>query len=208
MPRPLARFGKWCDLYRQRTKLPITCRMRNPTLLRSFFRRRSWHYDFIKTGFPKGRRKLWVRAVVQRVSRATVEVEGQVVGSIGPGLVVFAAVGREDEDRDLAYLADKLVHLRLFEDAAGQINRSVQEVGGSILAISNFTVYGDCRKGRRPSFTQAAPPDRAEAGFRRWVEYLRSTGVPVAEGCFGARMRVVVENDGPVTVLLDSRKVI
>lgn len=149
-----------------------------------------------------------MRAVVQRVRRATVEVEGEVVGSIGPGLVVFAAVGQEDEDRDLAYIADKVVHLRLFEDAAGQLNRSVQEVGGSILAVSNFTVYGDCRKGRRPSFTQAAPPGRAEAGFRRWVEYLRSSGVPVAEGRFGARMQVVVENDGPVTVLLDSRKVI
>jgi D-tyrosyl-tRNA(Tyr) deacylase len=137
-----------------------------------------------------------------------VEVEGEVVGKIGPGLVVFAAVGRDDTEQDGAYIADKLVHLRLFEDEAGQINLSVQEVGGSILAVSNFTVYGDCRKGRRPSFTQAAPPDVAEARFARLVEHLRATGVPVAEGRFGARMRVSVENDGPVTVLLDSKKVI
>lgn len=149
-----------------------------------------------------------MRAVIQRVSRAAVEVDGQVVGEIGPGLVIFAAVGQEDEDRDLAYMADKVVHLRLFEDSAGQINLSVQEVGGSILAVSNFTVYGDCRKGRRPSFTQAAPPEKAEAGFSRWVRYIRSSGVPVAEGRFGARMRVMMENDGPVTVVLDSRKVI
>ena len=149
-----------------------------------------------------------MRAVIQRVSQASVQVEGEVVGAIGPGLVVFVAVGREDEERDLAYLADKLLHLRLFDDASGQINRSVQEVEGSILAVSNFTVYGDCRKGRRPSFSHAAGPEKGAAFFARLVEYWRAAGMSVAVGRFGAQMQVSVENDGPVTVLLDSRKVI
>jgi len=140
------------------------------------------------------------------VSYAAVEVNGQTVGKIHTGLVAFAAVGREDTDKDLLYIAEKLTNLRLFEDDQGRLNRSVREVDGGILAISNFTVYGDCRKGRRPNFTAAAPPAEAETLFERFLAHLKATGVPVATGQFGARMKIHVVNEGPVTVLLDSRK--
>ena len=147
-----------------------------------------------------------MRAVVQRVLSANVMVDDHVVGAIGPGLVVFGAVGAADGESEFRWLAEKIVNLRIFNDAEGKFNLSLQEVGGSILAVSQFTLYGDCRKGRRPSFVGAAPPDEARAMFERFVESLRETGVEVATGRFQAKMTVNVVNDGPVTILLDSEK--
>lgn len=147
-----------------------------------------------------------MRAVVQRVHSASVEVGAETVGSIGRGLVVFLGVGVEDFPEDALYLAQKVAGLRIFEDQAGRMNLSLQEVGGAVLSVSQFTLYGDCRKGRRPSFGEAAPPERAEELYQRFNDELRKQGVEVATGRFQALMRVRVDNDGPVTILLDSRK--
>jgi len=147
-----------------------------------------------------------MRAVVQRVSEASVTVEGQVVGQIGAGLLVLAAVGRDDDDAAFAWMAEKLVNLRIFTDDDGKFNLSLLEVGGAILAVSQFTLYGDCRKGRRPSFIGAAPPDEARDRFEVFVDHLRGTGVDVATGVFQAHMDVRLCNDGPVTILLDSER--
>jgi len=147
-----------------------------------------------------------MRAVVQRVSSAAVTVEGQETGSIGRGLVVFLGVGRDDAKADADYLAEKVVGLRIFEDEAGKMNLSVQDAGGSVLIVSQFTLFGDCRKGRRPSFVDAAPPADAEAMYEYFVETVRSKGVETATGRFRARMAVRVNNDGPVTILLDSKR--
>lgn len=147
-----------------------------------------------------------MRAVVQRARSARVEVDGDVVGRIGPGLVAFVGAGQDDTERDLAYVADKIVGLRVFEDDAGKMNRSVVEAGGSVLVVSQFTVYGDVRRGRRPSFAAAMAPAAAEVAYERFVELLRARGVDVSTGRFAALMRVVVDNDGPVTILIDSRK--
>ncbi|HOB86622.1 MAG TPA: D-aminoacyl-tRNA deacylase [Bacillota bacterium] len=147
-----------------------------------------------------------MRAVVQRVHSASVEVGAETVGSIGRGLVVFLGVGVEDLPEDALYLAQKVAGLRIFEDQAGRMNLSLQEVGGAVLSVSQFTLYGDCRKGRRPSFGEAAPPERAEELYQRFNDELRKQGVEVATGRFQALMRVRVDNDGPVTILLDSRK--
>jgi D-tyrosyl-tRNA(Tyr) deacylase len=146
-----------------------------------------------------------MRAVVQRVSEASVRVDGRVVGEIGPGLLVLLGVGQGDTQADAEYLADKSVNLRIFEDEAGQMNRSVLEVGGSLLVVSQFTLYGDTRKGRRPSFIDAAPPEEANRLYRHFVERARASGLPVAEGIFRALMDVALVNRGPVTLLLDSR---
>jgi D-tyrosyl-tRNA(Tyr) deacylase len=148
-----------------------------------------------------------MRAVVQRVRSARVTVDGEETGAIGPGLVVFAAVGAHDDDSALGWMAEKVVNLRIFNDAAGKFNRSLVEVGGAVLAVSQFTLYGDARKGRRPSFIGAAAPDEAKARFDRFVEALRATGVPVETGRFQAMMEVEVHNEGPVTILLDSERV-
>lgn len=147
-----------------------------------------------------------MRAVLQRVHAARVSVDGRTVGAIDRGLVVFAAVGEGDTDSDLDWIADKVATLRLFPDEAGRFDRSLTEVGGGVLAISQFTLFGDCRKGRRPSFSHAAEPGTAREQFARFVSKLRDRGLPVAEGEFGAMMRVEVDNDGPVTILLDSTK--
>lgn len=147
-----------------------------------------------------------MRAVVQRVTAASVSVDGVVVGAIGPGLVVFGAVGAGDDDGDLAWMAEKVVQLRIFADEQGKFNRSLLESGGGVLAVSQFTLFGDCRKGRRPSFTGAAAPEVARDQFERFVDRLRATGVTVATGEFQAMMQVEVHNDGPVTILLDSRR--
>jgi D-aminoacyl-tRNA deacylase len=147
-----------------------------------------------------------VRAVVQRVYQAGVSVEGKVVGSIQQGLVVFLGVGRDDEPKDAVYLAEKVAGLRIFEDDDGLMNRSVQDIGGAVLAISQFTLYGDCRKGRRPGFTDAAPPGEAEKLYEHFCEALRGLGVTAATGKFQAEMRVLVDNHGPVTLLLDSKR--
>lgn len=147
-----------------------------------------------------------MRAVVQRVSRATVTVDDQTVGSIGPGLVVLLGVARGDSAGDSAYLAEKTAVLRIFEDEDGKMNRSVAEIGGAILVVSQFTLLGDCRKGRRPGFTEAAPPQLADDLYRGYVDALRQRGLTVATGIFQAEMQVNLVNDGPVTLMLDSRK--
>ncbi|WP_156276058.1 D-aminoacyl-tRNA deacylase [Neomoorella glycerini] len=147
-----------------------------------------------------------MRAVVQRVKRARVTVEGQEVGAIGPGLVVFLGVGQGDNGDDVAYLADKVANLRIFADNEGKMNLSVREVGGEVLAVSQFTLYGDCRKGRRPSFTAAAPPELAGELYRQFIASLAAYGIRVATGQFQADMLVALENDGPVTMLLDSER--
>ncbi len=147
-----------------------------------------------------------MRAVVQRVSRASVEVDGSVVGAIERGLVVLLGVGKNDTSEDARYVADKVVHLRIFADEAGKLNRSVLDVSGGVLAISQFTLWGDCRKGRRPSFVEAAPPDRARELYEAFVAHLRSHPIKVATGRFQETMAVHLINDGPVTLLIDSEK--
>lgn len=144
--------------------------------------------------------------MVQRVERAEVSVDGAIVGSTGPGLVVYLGVGLNDSAADCAYLAKKIAGLRIFEDESGRMNLSVKEIAGGVLAISQFTLYGDCRKGRRPSFTAAAPPEAAAALFDEFCTRLRSEGLTIATGRFGAAMRIEQVNDGPVTILLDSGK--
>lgn len=147
-----------------------------------------------------------MRAVVQRVSAASVTVEGRKVGSIGPGLLVLLGVARGDTEKDGEYLAEKLAGLRIFEDEEEKMNRSVAQIGGSILLVSQFTLYGDVRHGRRPSFTQAAPPDEANRLYEDLAQKLRDKGLPVETGQFQAHMEVALVNDGPVTILLDSGK--
>ncbi len=147
-----------------------------------------------------------MRAVVQRVRHARVEVDGDVVGAIGPGLVAFVAAGRDDQERDALYVADKVAGLRVFEDDAGKMARSLSDTGGAVLAVSQFTLFGDVRRGRRPDFTAAMEPVAAERLFDRFVTRIRELGVPVQTGRFRAMMRVVVDNDGPVTILIDSTK--
>ena len=147
-----------------------------------------------------------MRAVVQRVRRAHVEVGGEKVGEIGPGMVVFLGVGREDSEKDNDYLASKIAGLRIFEDYEGLMNLSVRECGGGVLCISQFTLYGDCRKGRRPGFSAAAPPEQAQRLYNDFCDRLRGFGLKVATGQFQEHMRILVDNDGPVTMLLDSKK--
>lgn len=147
-----------------------------------------------------------MRAVVQRVRAARVEVAGEIVGEIDRGLCAFVGTGAGDDERDLSYVADKIANLRVFTDDAGKMNRSVSDIGGAVLAVSQFTVYGDARKGRRPSFAHAMDPALAEPAYRGFVAMLRERGLRVETGRFGADMRVVVDNDGPVTILIDSKK--
>jgi D-tyrosyl-tRNA(Tyr) deacylase len=148
-----------------------------------------------------------MRAVVQRVSEAKVSAEGEIVGSIGKGLLVLIGIRRGDTPADAEYLADKIVHLRLFEDEEGKLNRSLQEIGGAALLISQFTLYGDARKGRRPSFTQAASGEEARALYEMVCNCVAAAGIPVARGAFGAKMQVSLINEGPVTLLLDSERI-
>jgi D-tyrosyl-tRNA(Tyr) deacylase len=147
-----------------------------------------------------------VRAVVQRVTEASVRVAGETVGSIGPGLVVLLGVAVNDTEGDADALADKVLNLRVFPDDAGQMNRSVLDVGGGLLAVSQFTLLGDARRGRRPSYIEAAPPDEADRLYQHFVSRLRPSGLQVATGVFRAMMDVALVNQGPVTILLDSRK--
>ncbi len=147
-----------------------------------------------------------MRAVLQRVSRASVDVEGAVVGRIGVGWLVLLGVARGDTDVDADRLADKVVGLRAFPDEAGKMNRDVAEAGGGVLVVSQFTLLGDCRAGRRPSFVEAAEPSEAERLYRRFADKVAERGLPVATGVFRADMKVELLNDGPVTLLLDSRK--
>lgn len=148
-----------------------------------------------------------MRAVVQRVKRASVRVDGESVGSIEKGLLVFIGIGRGDVDRDVSYMADKLSTLRLFDDADGKMNWSVSDAGGSLLVVSQFTLFGDCRRGRRPSYTAAAGSETARQLYENVIDRLRRHGCSVQTGTFQAHMDVECVNDGPVTVLLDSNRV-
>ncbi|MDH3599533.1 MAG: D-aminoacyl-tRNA deacylase [Candidatus Tectomicrobia bacterium] len=147
-----------------------------------------------------------MRAVIQRVSQAEVQAGDETVGSIAKGLLVLLGVRHDDTLEDVRYIASKLVNLRIFEDAQGKMNRDVCDQQGAILAVSQFTLYADCRKGRRPSFTQAAPPALARDLYDAFVTEVGQLGVPVAQGCFGAHMTVSLVNDGPVTIILESRE--
>lgn len=147
-----------------------------------------------------------MRAVVQRVSSASVTADGEITGEIGRGFLVLLGVGDHDTDDDVVYLAGKIVGLRVFEDEAGKMNLALPDVGGAVLAVSQFTLFGDCRKGRRPSFIAAARPDKANLLYEAFVAEIRGQGIEVATGVFQARMDVSLVNDGPVTLLLDSRK--
>ena len=147
-----------------------------------------------------------MKAVLQRVSQASVTVDGAIVGQIGRGLLVLLGVQQGDSDGDAHALADKTIALRIFDDADGKMNLSVQDVKGSVLVVSQFTLLGDCRKGRRPSFIEAAPPELAERLYETFVAAIGVKGIPVATGKFRAQMDVALVNDGPVTLLLDSQK--
>jgi D-tyrosyl-tRNA(Tyr) deacylase len=149
-----------------------------------------------------------MRAVVQRVRQAQVTVDNNSVGRIEAGLLVYLGVAEGDGQGDVAYMVDKLSHLRIFSDEAGKMNLNVQAIFGQILLVSNFTLCGDCRKGRRPGFDLAAPPDHADALYTQVVEQLRQLGIPVETGQFQAHMHVTSDNDGPVTFLLDSGKLL
>jgi D-tyrosyl-tRNA(Tyr) deacylase len=145
-----------------------------------------------------------MRAIVQRVSEAAVRVNGQVAGAIGRGLLVLLGIAPTDGEAEAAFLARKIAGLRIFEDEAGKMNLSLGDVQGAVLAVSQFTLYGDLRKGRRPSFTDAAPPEQAEPLYERFCSLLAKEGVPVARGVFQAHMAVALVNDGPVTLWLDT----
>lgn len=147
-----------------------------------------------------------MRAVVQRVCEARVEVEGNTIGAISGGLLVFLGVTHADTENDAKYLAEKIAGLRIFEDEAGKMNLSVQDVGGSVLSVSQFTLYGDCRRGRRPSFTEAAGAEQGQVLYEAFNNALRAQGLAVETGQFQAHMAVSLVNDGPVTMLLDSTK--
>lgn len=144
-----------------------------------------------------------MKAVVQRVLESAVRVDGDVVGQIGRGVLVLLGVTDTDTEAEAEWLADKIVNLRIFEDDEGKLNRSLTEVSGAVLAVSQFTLYGDCRKGRRPSFVKAARPDTAERLYEHFVEAVRRTGIPVETGRFRAMMAVSLINDGPVTLILE-----
>jgi D-aminoacyl-tRNA deacylase len=148
-----------------------------------------------------------MRIVLQRVTRAHVEIASETVGSIGTGLVILLGVTHQDTREDADYLASKVIQLRIFPDEAGRMNRSLLDTGGALLVVSQFTLYGDCRKGRRPGFDQAAAPDHARSLYDYFVQQLKSSNVTVATGVFQADMQIHLVNDGPVTFVLDSSRV-
>ena len=147
-----------------------------------------------------------MRAVVQRVSSAEVRVDDKMVGRVGKGLLVYLGVGKEDTVSDIEYMAEKVSGLRIFEDENGKMNLSVQDIRGEILAISQFTLYGDVRKGKRPSFSDSAAPDKGEELYNQFIRRIQGIGIRIEKGIFGAHMMVDYVNDGPVTILLDSKK--
>ncbi|MCM3572018.1 MULTISPECIES: D-aminoacyl-tRNA deacylase [Mesobacillus] len=146
-----------------------------------------------------------MRLVIQRSKEAKVTVDGEVTGSINKGFVILVGVTHEDTEKDAAFLAEKAANLRVFEDDAGKMNLSLLDVGGEILSVSQFTLYGDCRKGRRPNFMDAAKPDHAEAVYEAFNRFLSEKGIKVETGVFGAMMDVQLTNDGPVTLIIDSK---
>jgi D-tyrosyl-tRNA(Tyr) deacylase len=145
-----------------------------------------------------------MRAVVQRVKQSVVKTNGETVGRIGQGLLVLLGVAGDDSAEDADYLANKIINLRIFEDENGKMNRSLLETGGELLAVSQFTLLADCRKGRRPSFVRAAEPEKANGLYEKFVEQIRQNGVAVQTGRFQARMEVALVNDGPVTIIIES----
>lgn len=145
-----------------------------------------------------------LRVLLQRVSKASVTVDGDTVGAIDQGLLLFVGFTEGDSDKEISYLAEKVVNLRIFEDEEGKMNKSLHDMGGSILSVSQFTLYGDCRKGRRPNFMAAARPEEALKLYQKWNQELLGKGVKVETGIFGAMMEVSLINDGPVTLMLDS----
>jgi D-tyrosyl-tRNA(Tyr) deacylase len=147
-----------------------------------------------------------MRAVVQRVGKALVRVDKEIISSIGPGLTVFLGIHGNDGPNEIEWMADKLVNLRIFEDEEGKMNLSLLDLGGEMLIVSQFTLYGDCRKGRRPGFSEAAPPAFAEPVYRRFIEEVRKRGITTATGRFQAAMEIELVNDGPVTLIIDSEK--
>ena len=147
-----------------------------------------------------------MRAVVQRTGSARVEVDNRIVGEIGKGLLVYLGIGNEDTEKDLLYLVEKLVNLRIFPDEGGKMNRSVLDIKGGILVVSQFTLYADARKGRRPSYNKAAEPGKAEKLYKKFLDSLGERNIRVSAGIFQAEMNVVSQNEGPVTILLDSQK--
>jgi len=147
-----------------------------------------------------------MKAVLQRVKHASVTVGGQLVSSIGQGLLVFLGIGESDESADLEWMVEKIVHLRIFEDENEKMNLSVKDTGGSILLVSQFTLYGDAQKGRRPSFSEAAKPEKAQAFYEACGRRMADHGVSVSMGVFGAMMAIDLLNDGPVTILIDSKR--
>jgi D-tyrosyl-tRNA(Tyr) deacylase len=160
--------------------------------------------ELLTTEFPQ--MEAFVRVVLQRVSRASVTTSGNVVGEIGRGFLVLAGIGHDDTEQDYKFMADKIVNLRVFEDEEGKMNRSLLETGGSLLVVSQFTLFADCRKGRRPSFINAAPPEKASADFDKFLALLKQYRIKVESGVFGAMMDVELVNDGPVTIILDSQE--
>ncbi|WP_411168078.1 D-aminoacyl-tRNA deacylase [Clostridium sp. MB05] len=147
-----------------------------------------------------------MRAVVQRVSSSKVEVNNEIVGSINKGINILIGISKDDGEEDLLYIKDKVINLRIFEDENDKMNLSVLDIKGEILAISQFTLYGDCRKGRRPNFMEAEGGERAKILYNKFVELLRETSLKVETGEFGAHMKVDIQNDGPVTLIIDSKK--
>jgi D-tyrosyl-tRNA(Tyr) deacylase len=147
-----------------------------------------------------------VRLVVQRVKQASVRIQNETVGEIGPGLVIFLGVGQDDTEEDVGYLVEKVLHLRIFADSHSHFNLSLMDIHGSLLVVSQFTLWGDCRKGRRPSFSHSAPPDKAEPLYKLFIQKAKEAGLTVAGGRFQEIMEVHLINDGPVTLLLDSQK--
>lgn len=147
-----------------------------------------------------------MRAVVHRVSSSQVKVEGDIVGEISKGLLVFLGVGEDDDIQDLDYLAHKIIGLRIFQDDEDKMNLSIEDIKGEILVISQFTLYGDVRKGRRPSFSKSANPEMGKEFYEKFIDKLKSLGIPTEQGVFGGDMKVSLVNDGPVTILLDSKK--
>ena len=147
-----------------------------------------------------------MRAVIQRVNKSKVTVDKKIVGEIKKGLMVLLGIGKDDNDQDIKYIADKIVNLRIFEDTEGKLNLSLLDIEGEILVVSQFTLYGDARKGRRPSFIQAGNPKEAVKLYEKFIDYISEYGLKIETGIFQADMIVSIENDGPVTILLDSKK--